>query len=523
MTLAAPVETQIRTDVQSITATSRQSRLMIWLQGCGAGILLMLQLAWVHISPVHEDLYHRLLPMNTVYGGVAIDLVIVCLFCTGAFWLLERFDPDGHTLWWVLIAAILLIEVYRIILLVGVWLADVVGILFLIVSCLAAFCALWLWNRPWYSKIVWSLRGGLAMLGVCIAWMLPQLVYMAAHPEPHEVWKFVRAAPPARVPQRRVVWILFDELSQDQVFDHRQPGISLPQLDQFRNQAVMFSDMKPAGYMTEDVVPSLLWGKVVSGIRSDLAGNLSVRTSNRWQRFSPEQTLFADAQREGWSTGTAGWYNPYCRTYGASLDWCAWTSRYGILGNYSPDKSLWWNVKAPLIRPETQFSPYTPKMHAADYSDLMQWSHELIDDENIGFVFLHLPLPHPFGFYNRKTSQIGVPEDYLDNLVLTDHSLGLLMQWIGQTPLASRTTVIVCSDHSWRVSKWRADPGWSREEERATGGKFDTRPVLMVHFPGEKTPEVVSKPFPALKEHDLIESLLHRPMTANDLKDWAQR
>ena len=413
-------------------------------------------------------------------------------------------------------------RVYRIILHVGVWRADLVGILFLAFNCLVAFCALWVWNRPWHSKVVRWLRRGLALLGVCIFWMLPQLVYMAAHSEPHDVWKFVRAVPPARVPQRRVIWILFDELSQDQVFDHRQPDISLPQLDHFRSQSVLFSEVQPVGYFTEDVVPSLLLGKAVTGIRSDLSGNLSVKTSNQWQRFPAGGSLFANAQRDGWSTGVAGWYNPYCRTYGASLDWCAWTSRINILGNYSPDKSLWWNVKAPLTRPESRFSFYTPKLHAADYSDLMQWSHELIEDENIGFVLLHLPLPHPLGFYNRKTGQLGVPGTYLDDVVLTDRSLGQLMQWISETPLASKTTVIVCSDHSWRVPTWRTQGGWTKEEEGASGGKFDPRPVLMVHFPGEKTPEVVSKPFPALKEHDLIESLLHQPMTATGLKDWAR-
>jgi hypothetical protein len=34
---------------------------------------------------------------------------------------------------------------------------------------------------------------------------------------------------------------------------------------------------------------------------------------------------------------------------------------------------------------------------------------------------------------------------------------------------------------------------------------------------------VIEQPFPALKEHDLIQSLLQSPMTADDLEDWVRR
>ncbi|MGH9588578.1 MAG: hypothetical protein ACRD3F_16660, partial [Acidobacteriaceae bacterium] len=68
----------------------------------------------------------------------------------------------------------------------------------------------------------------------------------------------------------------------------------------------------------------------------------------------------------------------------------------------------------------------------------------------------------------------------------------------------------------WRLSL-------TQEEKRALGGRFDTRPVLMVHFPGETEPEVVSKPFAAIKEHEMVESLLRQPMTAAGLNDWARK
>jgi Sulfatase len=506
----------------------RENRLRVLLEGCGAGILLMFRYVWLHLSPVHVDLYHRLLPMNAVYGAVAIDLVIICAVCSTVLWLLDHFDANGRTLVWIIVATVCVTQTWAFF----VWLGDInvhtLKPVWLALICLVSGVALWLWQKPLYQKGVMAGRAILALLGICIVWILPQLIYMAIHKEPHDVQSFVRPVPAAQMPQRRIIWILFDELSQDQTFDHRQPGMSLPALDQFRSQSVMFSDVNPAGFYTELVVPSLLWGHTITDERSDLSGNIYVKTSaHGWQAFPADKSIFADAQQDGWSTGIAGWYNAYCRTYGPWLNWCAWMLHAAIPGNYLQGKSLWWNVNAPLVRTESKLLgreyriPSSAEIHAADYEYLIQKSHELIDDEKIGFIFLHLPLPHPGGFYDRKTGELGVNGSYLDNLALTDKTLSELMEWIGKTSLASKTTVVICSDHSWRVGLWRVSPMWTKEDELASRGKIDTRPVLMVHFSGETTPEVISQSFPAIQEHALIELLLRGPMTPDELKRWA--
>jgi len=492
-------------------------------------MVLMLRYTWWHISPLHTDLYNRLLPMNSIYGGVAIDLVVMCLFCTAVLSLLERFDVEGRTLLWTIAVTIFVTQVWDFIVWLGYLSVYLVKPMLLTLVCLGAGFILWLSQRSFYRKAVQGFRLLLALLGFSIVWMLPQLVYMAIHAEPHDLRKFVRNVPPGASPNRRIVWIVFDELSQNQVFDHRQSGISLPSFDQLRSQSVMFSEVYPAGYYTELVLPSLLLGKTITDERSDLNGNLFVKASTpQWQRFPAGASIFAQARQEGWSVGVAGWYNPYCRTYAPWLDWCAWTLRSALPGNYLQGRSPWWNAKAPLVRVEAKLAhgsypiPTSPEAHADDYNDLMRWSHELIANENIGFVFLHLPLPHPGGFYDRKTGKLGVNGSYLDNLILTDRSLGELTRWIGETKLASATTVVICGDHSWRVPLWRISPMWSEEDEKISGGKFDPRPLLMVHFPGETTPKIITQRFPALQEHDLIELMLRQPETASGLVDWVR-
>jgi hypothetical protein len=96
----------------------------------------------------------------------------------------------------------------------------------------------------------------------------------------------------------------------------------------------------------------------------------------------------------------------------------------------------------------------------------------------------------------------------LDNLVLSDDTLGVLLDQIKSTPWARDTTVIVSSDHSWRVPLWDGVPDWTAEEQRVSQGKFDERPVFLVHFPGQDASDEVSVPTPELVEHDLVDAML---------------
>ncbi len=498
-----------------------------WLEGAGVGLLLTLRYTWLHLSPLHSDLYHRLLPLNSVYWGVVIDLIFVSLLASLILGLLDSHDPLRRSLWWALLAAFLVSRVYVFLVWLGIISASLVKPQIVLAVCLCSALALWFWARGLYPKVVEAFTLTLALVGLSFLWAVPQLVFMAMSSEPHEKPTFVRPVTQAKLPERRIIWLLFDELSQDQVIDHRQPDIQLPSLDSFRSESIMFANMQPAGYYTELVLPSLIWGQRISGERSDLKGNLSVKTEGAgWRRFPVDESIFADAQRTGWPAGVAGWYNPYCRTYDSTLNWCGWTLTTPLPGEYSPERGILWNAVAPIRKPILRLigrklhGPSSAQIIASDYSQIMQWSRELIADENIRFLLIHLPVPHPGGYYNRYTGELGVSGSYLDNLVLADKTLGQLMQWIDVTSSAPQTTVILCSDHSWRVPMWRKSPLWTKEDEKVSGNRFDPRPVLMVHLPGQSAPSVIEQPFPALKEHDLIKTLMQKSMSPQELEAW---
>jgi len=154
--------------------------------------------------------------------------------------------------------------------------------------------------------------------------------------------------------------------------------------------------------------------------------------------------------------------------------------------------------------------------------DVMKQAEDLLRDQRIRFVFLHLPIPHPPGIYDRTTHRISSHGDYLDNLVLADDTLGALMKIVGSTEDSQHTTVILSSDHSWRTFAWKPGPDWSPEEERVTnGGKFDDRPVLMVHLAGSDSGELISRPLSGLAVHSILGGLLRGKIhTRTDIEQF---
>ena len=163
--------------------------------------------------------------------------------------------------------------------------------------------------------------------------------------------------------------------------------------------------------------------------------------------------------------------------------------------------SMRWSFRSVQCCPHFKVAPSPAELevqaHTQEYKDLVVAADALIRNKSISFVFLHLPVPHPPGIYDRKTNTLGVRGTYLDNLVLADKTLGGLLEAIQRTAEAPRTTVIISSDHSWRVNMWRNDAGWTKEEERASGGRLRSSPCPVDSFSGERRGRVAHGEVPA--------------------------
>jgi hypothetical protein len=494
--------------------------LKILVQGFGAAILLLLFRVWPQLSPHHQALYHSFLPMQSMVRGVLIDLVVLTLLVALLFWYLQKSETGLRNAVWALVAAVLVPVLFEnTALFLQVALPHLYSVLLSYGALVAALLLRWL--RPAvYLRAVRGLRFLLVLVGCSVVWMLPELVYQCMRAQSSDARVPVLRASLATVRRsipaggRRIVWLLFDELSYEQTFAHRFSGLSLPAFDQLKSESVSFSNLQPAGYDTERVVPSFFLGHVVDGIRSDLDGRPSIRLAgeNGWQHFDPQATLFADAQRLGWTTGVVGWYNPYCRILAGTLDYCFWRMGNGQWDGTSPAQTAMQNAMVPVMNGlrewEHKPSIAQEEKHASDLSALVPQAEALIRNQRIGFVFIHLSVPHPPGIYDRKPPHQRLTGTYIDNLALADRTLAELMRVINATPLAAKTTVILCSDHAWRVRLWRPTPQWSKEEEVASQNRFDPRPVLLIHSPGQSTEREITAPFDDVRIHDIIERML---------------
>lgn len=500
-----------------------------WLQGVGLAMLYLLPLIAIFLAPDQISLYHQIFPITSLTRGALLDLVFLGFLLGAALAWLNTLTSPGLRRWlWIPVLfatawcgergiAEFLRNVET-----GVRLPDWSAHLPLVVLALGPM--LLLFARRYYDIVIATTEVLLISAGIttCLV-ILPRLVIASFNHAPAEEASFTHPVRQLRhAGEPRVLWALFDELSYNQLFDHRQPGIELPAFTALKQTSVSFSQLLPVGNMTDVVVPSLLLGRPISATKSNLSGELFWQSSPQmgWRRFDPEATVFAAARRQGLGTGVDGWYNPYCRLFATILDRCYWNfedfsggSRFGRL---SSERSTLQNARdalpfVPLIENafehESANQGHTSQSHRTDYERVLKQVKPLIEDENIRFAFIHLAVPHPPGIYPDPLE--GGREDYLGNLILADQTLAEIRSAIEKTTSAADTILIVSSDHSWRIPFWRNSPGWTRAEERATnGGFFDKRPVLMVHFPQQTQAVQIDRPESAMIVHSLLLDLI---------------
>ena len=338
----------------------------------------------------------------------------------------------------------------------------------------------------------------------------------------------------------RIIWIVFDELSEGQVFERRVPGLALPTFDSLAQQSTVFSHVDPAGTYTERVLPSLFTGRAFGEVRATLTGRLLVPSGrrNQWGSFDQYDTVFRDALDAGYRTAVVGWYNPYCRILPGVLDRCYWSHDIGVTGVATSNGSFKQNFETAALRiirtgtmgrllrrNLTDLPVEDPTAHVADFEKLSAAADQQLKDRSDDFVLIHLPIPHPEGIYNRATGQLTTePSTYIDNLALTDKVLAHIRSLLEAEGEWDSSMVVVMGDHGWRVKTiWRNDPTWTAEEERASMWVKHPKPAYIVKMPGQKTGSRIDTPFPAVRTRALLDRVMAGNIrTPEDLAAFAR-
>ena len=376
-------------------------------------------------------------------------------------------------------------------------------------------------------------------IGIFAVMMALQLVRFAIASErvAHLPAPVLTAAFPESELKHRVVWIVFDELSYREVFEKAASnGLTLSEFESVRAQSVSFRKVVPAAFMTEWAVPSLFLGAAVEDVKAKNPREISIRFAGQsnYQPFDPQATIFGELYRQQLNSAIIGWYSPYCDLFASVVPSCQWESDLPmpILEGMSGEQTALQNAvglardRMQLMRGHTNGAdkgiPWDVAERERSCSRLMTDAISAIANPTTSLVFIHLPVPHPPGFYNRHTQSTG-RGTYLDNLVLADKTLKALFDAILNSNARDVTTMIVTSDHSWRIGIWKRDPRWSKEESAAAPRDFDPGIPLLIHFPNQKQGLEIEQSFDAIRSRSLIEGILDGQLETPDaVRIWAE-
>ena len=316
----------------------------------------------------------------------------------------------------------------------------------------------------------------------------------------------------------RLVWIIFDELAYKPVFEARDPSLDLPNFDRLRSQSTVYSNVKPIGYHTRLVVPSLLLGQVITSSTITAKNQLMVRTAldPHWEPFDTHDSLFGMASQRGISTSIVGWYLPYCPIFAGTATECYWSNDDtedgappSIEASFASDVWIPLRIVAEqLVAPRVAVADvahWESLSHVATVKEMSQHALTALANSQADIIYLHLPVPHPPAFWDRHSQTYGVGGSYLDSLDYSDRFLGEILNVLEAQPRWAKTTLIIQGDHSWRTGIWRTAPGWSEEDERVShGGEWDPRPMLIIHAAGQLNGSIVASSTSLMFAHDFV-------------------
>jgi hypothetical protein len=512
----------------------------------GLANLYLLDLTGPLIATDHDLIYHLIGSASSVIIPIIVYVLALSLLLTALLYLAERPGALRVIIWSAFLLALPSILLHTIANFSGTEIPD--WLTYLVASvCLAILIAIaFFWRRflPRFEKIqhvAAAVLGFFAFTGLLIFAQLVWSGWQARNLNPAPMLHKPQLA--STPPHPRIIWLLLDELSYQQLYERRFPGLELPAFDRLAAQSTVFTHVVPAGEYTRYIVPTLFTGLPSTAVNISARGlllSLKDPATGKWTPFHQHQTIFQDAIDAGYNTGIAGWYNPYCRIMPEVLDHCFWTYRESTPANLSPNRSLAVDLLRPFRRlwldtkhlfgrgPGAQTDESRDiRQHSTDYRNLLAAGDAYLADSSISFLFLHMPIPHPYGFYNRNKKNFSTRHtSYIDNLALADRYLAHMRQLLEQNNQWDPATVIVMGDHSWRTSFiWKDSMTWTAEDEVAShGGEFDPRPAYIVKLPNQQTPARIDQPFSAVSTHDLLDALLHNNVqTPAGLQTWASQ
>ena len=338
----------------------------------------------------------------------------------------------------------------------------------------------------------------------------------------------------------RFLWIVFDELDQYLTFEHRPKSVLLPEFDRLRAQSIYGTQVSSPAAYTLLAMPELISGRLFAGAYPAGPDRLMLTSESGALRvnWSDQKSVFSEARRAGVNTALVGWQHPYARLLNESLTDCYWQP--GMADNveqYAEFPGIFESMHnrmraqlqtVPFLQASGVLGPETEERERriAKFTVLKAQAVRLAADRNVGLVLLHLPVPHPPGIYDRTRGRLSADDsnDYLDNLVLADRTLGEIRSAMEANGTWDSTTVLVSSDHPLRVIMWDQQSVWDNDEDVATGGQEHPYVPYLLKMNGGAKELEYTREFNSILSYDLILAVLRGALSSpRDAVKWLDK
>jgi hypothetical protein len=319
-------------------------------------------------------------------------------------------------------------------------------------------------------------------------------------------------------PSQRIVWIIFDELDQHLAFEQRPAGLELPELDRFARSALAAANAYPPNDQTLLAMPALIQGRNYPEATPLGVRKLNLRAGESAQplEWGSTESIFSKARGYNLNTGLAGWYHPYCRIFGTELTSCWWHEYPNLSGAIDgPLAGRIVNIHRSLFETGA-LSPFGQTAVIRKYVDhlraAIEKAMEYSTDPDLGFVLLHMGMPHPPHAYNRSRGDYSLANaplaGYVDSLALADVVFGKIRASMESAHVWDGSTVVVSSDHFYR-------------EAAALTGRQEYRVPFILKLPNQQNGEVYEPVLCTLTSHDLFVELMQGKLSSvRDVAGW---
>lgn len=391
-------------------------------------------------------------------------------------------------------------------------------VVYSIVAVLATALLIWVVRRTDSAARVYAAALSLA-LPIAPALAL-HATWVQLHRPPEEAYAGAAVALSDPDTRTRVIVMVFDEWDQRLSVEARPGRIQLPALNHLLARSFSATRAAGGGFLGMDSsIKSMLTGQRLEpidpqsvGVDFHAGGRRVIDPAAAW---ADQPTVFSELRERGWSSAVAGWYIPYCRLLGEHLRGCTWEPGGSVyarreLSSHLPFVQTFAALaerqigRVPLSRRLGLDNAHEERRRllAEEVARLKAAALAVIDTAE--FVYVHWPLPHPFGMPDSKRSVRGTAANYVDNLVLADELLGDVHQHLTRAGRWDEITLIATSDHSLRTWYWEASGTWTDEERQLTEGRQWPFVPFIVKFRGTNDPLFYDQPYTVALLYDVV-------------------